>query len=112
MPEAALRRAVNARMQGRGRERREPWRVHCIKRGEPVREGRECGAERGGRTCWHVREGFLSWRGGVWGSLVSVVRTQSGRRGERGTYVWWGLFACADGVVQARVAQDRLVLRL
>lgn len=42
------------------------------------------------------------------GSLVGVVRANWEVKGK--TYLWWGLFASADSIVKARVAQDRLVL--
>ena len=42
------------------------------------------------------------------GSLVGVVRASWEVKGK--THVWWGLFASADSIVKARVAQDRLVL--
>lgn len=62
MPEAPLRRAVHARMKGRGRERGKSRRVYGVERGEPVREGRERATKRRGRTRWYERERFLSWR--------------------------------------------------
>jgi hypothetical protein len=61
MPEAPLRRAVHARMKGRGREGDKPRRVYRVERGEPVREGCERAAKRSGRTRWYERERFLCW---------------------------------------------------
>ena len=40
-------------------------------------------------------------------------RPQARRGGGVGlvTYVFWGLFTCADSIVQARIAKDRLILQ-
>jgi hypothetical protein len=88
MPDAPLCSAVYARMQGRSRERGESRRVYRVERGEPVCEGGECAAKRGRRTCWYIREGFLSWRDVgvyVWGKREREARwlvrgTRSGRK--------------------------------